>query len=466
MAERPVIGVFGHFGNGNLGDEAIIAATIEQIRRRIEDVEIVCFSLRPDDTAFRHGVETFPIHPSGGWPVAARASEADDLPWKLHRARNAADLSPPAPSSGWRQRIKALPVAGFAAKAARDFARRLSALAAELEFALRAAAYVKRLDLLVIAGSNQFLDNFGGLWAFPYGLLRWTTLAKLTGSKVAFVSVGAGPLDRTSSKLFIRCAARLADYVSYRDSPSKAMVESGRPKVDGPVFPDLAFGLSRSGAGTARGPARQSVVVGINPMPVFDSRYWYEHDPDRYSAYVRTLSDLAARLVNGGRFVFFFPTMWRDDDVIHDVVRALESDHDLKLDRDFAYKPNDRVQTLVEVMQEADIVVATRFHASVLSYHLGLPVLGIGYYRKTAALMEQMDQGRYHVSLDACDADTLWHSFLELEANRASESARIAARTSECRRRIGEQWDTVLGLVGFEGPARAREGVAAEAGGR
>jgi hypothetical protein len=34
---------------------------------------------------------------------------------------------------------------------------------------------LKGFRLLLIAGSNQFLDNFGGDWGFPYTLLKWSS---------------------------------------------------------------------------------------------------------------------------------------------------------------------------------------------------------------------------------------------------------------------------------------------------
>src|SRR5690606_38070828 len=121
-----------------------------------------------------------------------------------------------------------------------------------------------------------------------------------------------------------------------------------------------------------------ALVVGINPMPVFDSRYWFEHDDVRYRAYVSKLAELAARLERENCRVFFFPTMWRDNDVIRDVLEALESRGGGAQVRRVA-----EVGELMGVLQEADIVVSTRFHGIVLPYHAGIPLLGIGYFRKT-----------------------------------------------------------------------------------
>ena len=55
------IGVFGHVGNGNLGDEAIISVVIQNIKRRYPVAEIYGFTLKPEDTRERHKIAAFPI---------------------------------------------------------------------------------------------------------------------------------------------------------------------------------------------------------------------------------------------------------------------------------------------------------------------------------------------------------------------------------------------------------------------
>lgn len=56
MAERLRVGISGSYGGMNLGDEAILACLLSELRRALP-VEITVFSLDPDDTLQRHGVE-------------------------------------------------------------------------------------------------------------------------------------------------------------------------------------------------------------------------------------------------------------------------------------------------------------------------------------------------------------------------------------------------------------------------
>ena len=55
------IGVFGHYGNQNLGDESIIEAVIQNIKNRVPDAKIYGFSIQPEDTRRRYNIEAFPI---------------------------------------------------------------------------------------------------------------------------------------------------------------------------------------------------------------------------------------------------------------------------------------------------------------------------------------------------------------------------------------------------------------------
>lgn len=55
--ERPLrIGISGSYGGANLGDEAILAAIVAQLRASLR-VELTVFTRDPDDTRTRHGVE-------------------------------------------------------------------------------------------------------------------------------------------------------------------------------------------------------------------------------------------------------------------------------------------------------------------------------------------------------------------------------------------------------------------------
>ena len=50
----------GYYGFGNVGDEAILASTVQALRRKQPDIEISVLSRNPAETAETHGVEAYP----------------------------------------------------------------------------------------------------------------------------------------------------------------------------------------------------------------------------------------------------------------------------------------------------------------------------------------------------------------------------------------------------------------------
>ncbi len=74
MSRRIVIS--GYYGFDNLGDEAVLAATVGELRRLIPDVEIAVLSASPAETSRRHGVRGIP---RGGLGAVLRALRGCDV---------------------------------------------------------------------------------------------------------------------------------------------------------------------------------------------------------------------------------------------------------------------------------------------------------------------------------------------------------------------------------------------------
>lgn len=456
--DKPVIGVFGHYGNRNLGDESIISATFEQIKKRFPEAEINCFSLRPDDTAGRHGVPAYRIryidNGHDNLVLPGQQAESATLPWNVYaQQRRDAEIEAQNPKNGsdvqnvrgLKERLKAMPVIGRAVRFAIRVLHKSQDLVNELGFLVSSYRYLKKFDLLIITGSNQFLDNFGGPWEFPYTLLKWSLMAKLTGTKLAFVSVGANPLEFPMSRKMIHLALKRADYISYRDEASRNLIEDGKTKFKGTVFPDLAFGLDCKVSNNPE--ITHKPVVGINPMPVYDYRYWCERDDGKYHNYVVNLARFTELLIEQEYPFFLFATMWRDEDVIIDILNEIKPELRKKVEESNIIRHSEQLDQLMDILQEADIIVATRFHGTLLPLLVDTPVLGISYYRKNIDLMNNMGLSAYYEELEQCDVDELWKKFILLVDNLPKEREKIRIRTAEYRDLVGRQWDQVMGLI-------------------
>lgn len=439
MGKRVRIGVFGHYGHLNLGDEAIIAALLQSIRRRRPDAEICAFSDNPEDTQYRHQVVAFPIKrktfvPGVSDNVAAPArthSGNDQAVWRRFK--------------GW---LREVPVLGRLLLESRALVSLPGIAWEELKFLPKAFRSLRGIDLLIVAGSNQFLDNWGGTWGYPYTLLKWSILAKLAGAKLAFVSVGAGPIDRAPSKMMIRTALFLSDYTSYRDEASRRLIETLGFRRGGAVYPDLAYSLSLEdglGNATTQMATGRRPTVGINAMARYDGRYLCYSDELTYQRYVANLATFSARLIREGYPFFFFNTQVRDDDeAFHDVWRRLRAEFGESAPREQLFRRSHSVSELMATLASADLVVATRFHGTVLALLAERPVLALCYYRKAQDLMGEMGQAEYAVKLEDFDVEDGWRRFKTLERNRIVEQEKIRVKIVAYREALDHQYAHVL----------------------
>ena len=436
-AERPLaIGILGHIGNENLGDEAIFTSVIENVRARFPDSAIYGFTIRPEDTEARHRIPAFPIR---------------------RRPRRSAPAAAPSPPT----------VSGQPAKRRLEWLRPLlRPVRRGVEYvplALREAGFLVRsyramppLDLLIVAGSQQLNDYVGGAWAFPYTLLKWAAMARARGGSVAVVSVGAGPINTRLGKRFIRAVLWLAAYRSYRDERSVKLIE-GEMQVPGRhvLAPDLVFGLRAPRLPAPKHGSRPPVA--INPLPLFHGGYWHEGDESVYRGYVLTLARFAEWLVARGYDVSFFPTQLRvDPGVIRDVLEAMQAEA-----REHAAEM--RVTSMEELwtgLAAARFVVATRYHGILFALLAGKPVLALAYHGKSRDLMSMAGQGRFALDADACSLESLCERFVALEAERNAVEADIAGSVPALRAEVDAQFDALCALA--RGPVAGLPGKALE----
>ena len=437
------IGIFGHYGNQNLGDEAIIEAAIDSVTRHFGGPDISCFSIRPEDTAERHGVPAYPIIYREG-ASSRPGEEKEEKPARDGDIEGSSEPTAARPGRGLVGTLKGLWLVRLPYRALSGCLGLARALRTEIPFLLESYRRLKGIDLLIVAGSNQFLDNFGGVMGFPATLLKWSILCKLAGTKLAFVSVGAGPINSSLSKFLIRLSLLFADYLSYRDAASRDLIEGSSRKHRGKVYPDLASNLRFAAAEKAPSTPGKP-VVGINPMPMYDSRYWCEADDGRYQAYVGKLARFAALLRDRSFPVFFFGTQRKDYDAIDDVL-ALLPQEDVAPPNGAFVRDASSVQELMKIISSSDIVVATRFHGTVLSLMADVPVFGICYYRKAADLLREMDQDGYFVMLDDFEVEDALGKFLSLATNLEQEKLKIRETSARYSQLVEQQYQHLASL--------------------
>lgn len=251
----------------------------------------------------------------------------------------------------------------------------------------------------------------------------------------------------------IRQALKRADYVSFRDRGSLELIRR-HTGVEGPVYPDLAHSLGLRYPYTRSGPRRERLRIAVNPMPVYDARYWHEADEEKYRAYVSHLTSLCRQILCDGHELALFSTQQKDENVMDDILARLQQTPDYAgWSARILEQRNRSVQELMANLAQTDLVVATRFHATVLPLQLNIPVLGICYYRKAQELLEDVGLGDFQVPLDALDPDVLIGKYRTLSRHVRNGAIELSQSMARYRQALDEQYEIIVRLATEENTA-------------
>lgn len=373
------IALFGLFGSGNTGNDGSLEAMLGIIDRGCPAAQLLCICGDPANIERDFAIPTEPIHRD----------------W----SRN-------------------------------PFVRKLANL-------VRAYRRLRGCDLLIVPGTGA-LDDFGtGPTGLPLALFTWCLAARLRGAKVAFVSIGAGPIEHPLSRWLMRWAVALACYRSYRDQLSKDFVEGIGVRTEGDeVYPDLAFLLDLPA--NARPPSGTR-DVGLGTMTY---QGWH-NDPGRgaasYAEYLRRMTEFALWLLDRGHRIRLLMGDNSDQRAIDDLQSLLTESRPGLSSEQVRASHCRTLHDLMAQIAETDIVVATRFHSVVCSLKLGRPMVSIGYAKKNDVLMEDAGLGGFCQAVETLDVDLLERQFTELAAAADLWRDRLAPVQERYRARLRQQ---------------------------
>ena len=115
-------------------------------------------------------------------------------------------------------------------------------------------------DGCLIPGTGLLTDANGLSDWGPYNLFKWSSMARLRGCNIRFLSVGVGPLYSRLGRRFVRFA--LASPITVVPGrPSMAWARHIGVRIDGDrIYPDLAFSLPPEGMPVTGPPGGRRVV--------------------------------------------------------------------------------------------------------------------------------------------------------------------------------------------------------------
>jgi len=371
------VGILGNYGHSNLGDEALLLGAINCARAdaKLRSEEIVVLSDNKDDTDIR----------------------LQGLGCEIRQLRR--------PYDG---RVIRLPMVIL------DIFRSL-----------------KGLDWLVFGGGGLLNDS--NRTAIPmYALIR--ALAWVRGIRVAWWSVGIGPLESGLRERLASWLLSSSDFVSVRDEYSH-LAASEMVTKSASLTPDLAHAIQGS---VSEGKVRPATVA-VSVVPYKKAGMWFEESNEQYSNYC----DKMVTLINGlldarpDIQVRLFPiSLNQDSAAISDIMTLGEFGVDGRVD---FYRP-DSVQTLVTELGQAEVVIATRLHSVVLATLAGTPSITIAYQPKVASYANELQVGLPCFNIEEFCGEEVVDAVIAVLGNSASfrESLYLIndKRRSELRRAV------------------------------
>jgi len=407
-----------------MGNEMTMAAVVQNLRRLRPDIEIYGFTLNPMDTVQRHGIRSFPIC-RGTPPANAENGKVASGTHDIYR-------------SNWKERLRRYPWLYGAV-------RQICSPLLELAFLNKSRRILTDIDLIAVAGTGVFTSDWGGARGFPCRILEWSPLCRFCNTKLALLSVGAGPLDSALSRRLIRSALSRTAYRSFRDAGSKALIESLGFKGESHVYPDLAFSLQLPVS--TRPPDTQDRTVVIHGLPYCKPGSWDHPNLLEYQRYLDVMAQFTLWLLRHGHTVRLAATQFEMDPVfIKDLQERIHaiSPRD-NLDRLIA-EPVASFEEVIRQLSKASIVVTSRFHGVIFSFLLGKPVLAVSYHPKIRDLAKEMGQDSFSLDINRLEADALIEKFQQLEYTKGDVSKHIRQQVDRYRHKLEEQYAAVLQL--------------------
>ena len=395
------VGLFGQFGSGNTGNDGSLEAMLQLLKRNCPDAQLVCICSRPDIIARKFDL---PAHP---------VSRPYPSNWLL-RAINKAMLHAP------RRTI------GFCC----------------------ALLLASQLDFIVVPGTG-ILDDFNeNPFGWPFAVLRWSLAARLTGTRMIFVSIGAGPVNHPLSRRFVRWAAKLAAFRSYRDQVSHDFMKQLGVAPSGDfVSADIAFALPTV-PDEIQDSSHQSVGIGVMTY-----RGWEKAEKDGnaiYRNYVAKMATLAKRLLDSGRQVRLLIGDKGDTEAAREILEQLPAAEADKV----IFEPSASLHDLMQQIAKTDVVIASRYHNIVCALAMGRPAISLAYASKNDALLHDTGLAAFCHRIDSFDPETILSQIDLAFTQRTALSQQVKAGVERYRSRLAGQEEILRAL--FLDPTRQK----------
>jgi polysaccharide pyruvyl transferase WcaK-like protein len=375
------IGLFGLLAAGNSGNEASMETFLAYLRSAQPTAVIDAMSGGAERVRARHGIDARPI----SW-------------YERFEGRGS--------------RVTALPLRIFG----------------KLVDPLRILSWVRRHDAIIVPGAGILEATLPmRAYGFPLSMFMLGVSGRISGVKVALVSVGADFIKKRVTRQLSNGTARLVSYRSYRDQYSMdVMRQRGIDTSADHVFPDLVFGVP-----TPPYEPGDPQLVGVGVMHYQGGNDDRARAGEIHEAYVSKMTKFVRWLLDNGYNVRLFGGDSRaDHGVAERILASIEANGDAHASPRLSAASMSSYSEMLIEMNRVGTVVATRYHNVMCALKLSKPTISIGYSQKFAALMDGMGVGEFAQFAAELDVDLLVKQFMEVQRHREELVAEMTKRNA------------------------------------
>lgn len=271
-------------------------------------------------------------------------------------------------------------------------------------------------------------------------------LAQSLGKPVYVMPNSFGPFKGLGVTWLVRKALKRCKLVSVRESISQEMLkEIG---IEGKLFPDLGFSLSKSNTNNKivenirkKNSGKKMVAITARPY-----RFPGSSTPKvKYNEYINSMVKFSEWLYENNYLPVFIEhtlsetTHENDGTAISEIVSKLETDRYA-----FIKDNNFNCRNLKEIYNQFDYVVGTRFHSVIFSMSEKTPSIAIEYGgNKGAGIMTDMGLSKLGVPIEKVSHEKLIESFKFLIENEVE----VISKIKDYMMLVGERRNEMISIL-------------------
>lgn len=364
------IALFGYYGCGNFGDEAILSAFLANFSHRDN---LIVFSSDPEHTSLEHNVYS----------------------------------------------LRSLITSSIKLFLIRTLGRKRK------EFFFLLNMYLKT-KIVLFGGGGLFFDTTKSNH-YLLSSLRKISQAALIRKKIIIFGIDLGPLHHSSSINMAKKAFQKIESVNFRNQGSQDLFKKLLPNFQNSnVTSDLVFASDIDKfKGSAANIWQQEIEQEFkkNSLVILCLRDEEMCRPNYKKAIVELLKEISE---SEGLNLVILPLQsheLHDDSEVNNILLSSVKNNS----RIHSMKGGYSVAEYFDIISKADFVISERLHGSIAALTLGIPVLGISYKDKVTRLFDSINKPEWQVHLDDLDEDTLKNMFNDLWAKKEESQKEIAA---------------------------------------